>query len=335
MIVKAFPLIRPSVFSTEFRQIVNADADVLVRPSLLSICAADMRYYLGLRPANILAKKLPMVLIHEAIGTVVKAPSNSDVKVGDYAVLLPCGSNAYLDSNYKLNSFFRSSNADGFCQELLSLDRNEILPISNQNDREPYVFAELLSVCFQSLRRIKEELKISRRIAIWGDGSLGYLMTLVLRNYYPDKEVTVIGKHEDKLEKFNFSSSTETIFNRSNNKYDLMIECVGGNGAQAAIDDMINSSNPKATLLLTGVSEIPPSINTRSILEKGLTLRGTTRSIREDFIHANEFLNSEKVRNFVRVLDSTRCIVTNEVELRSAFESVKSSQFKTTIDFIP
>lgn len=335
MIVKTFPLIRPNVFSTEFRQISQTDSSILVRPSLLSVCAADMRYYLGIRPAPVLAKKLPMVLIHEAIGIVVKAPSNSNFKVGDYAILLPCGPEASLDSNYQANAYFRSSNADGFCQELISLSPSEVVPIANQTDFEPYVFSELLSVCFQSLRQIQSELDRSQQIAIWGDGNLGYLMALVIRAHYPLKHLCVIGKHEDKLEKFNFASDTETIFNRSDKKFDVLIECVGGNGAQSAINDMIDSSSPKATLLLTGVSEIAPSINTRSILEKGLTLRGTTRSVREDFVRASEFLNSEKHRNFVRLLDTCRCKVSNEVDLKYAFESAKSSTFKTTIDFIP
>lgn len=335
MIVKAFPLIRPGVFSTEFREIAHREGEVLVRPDLLSICAADLRYYLGLRSASVLSKKLPMVLIHEAIGTIIKAPSNSQLKVGDSAILLPCGHNTDIDSNYQCNAFFRSSNADGFCQEIISLKQSEIVPISIQSERVSFVFSELLSVCFQGVRQIKMALSDAKQIAIWGDGSLGYLMTLLIRNLYPDKHVFTIGKHEDKLEKFTFANAVETIFSRTNRKYDVLIECVGGSGAQNAINDMIESALPKATLLLTGVSEIPPAVNTRSILEKGLTLRGTTRSIREDFLLANDFLKSAKNRSLVNMLDTVHCKVHNSLDLRSAFEAAKSSKFKTTIEFLP
>lgn len=334
MIITTFPLIRPGVFATDFRLLDTAPSKVLVKPDFLSICAADLRYYLGLRPGNILNKKLPMVLIHEAIGTVVSCPNN-EYAVGSKVILLPCGSRATVDSNYALNALFRSSNADGFCQELVSLDSNEIIEISRQEDALPFVFSELLSVCFQAIRQIHLELDKAKSIAIWGDGSLGYLFALILSEEYPDKSITVVGKHEDKLEKFTFADHIETIFNRSNISFDLLIECVGGNGAQNAISDMISSANPKGTILLTGVSENPPAINTRAILEKGLTLRGTTRSIRDDFLKANRFLANDFNRLRVSQLLSDLISVHNENDLKSAFENARSSHFKTVMTFAP
>lgn len=334
MIIKSFPLIRPGVFAIDFRILDSDSSKILVKPDFLSICAADLRYYLGLRPGNILNKKLPMVLVHEAIGTIVSS-SNPCFEIGAKVILLPCGVNASIDSNYAPNAFFRSSNADGFCQELVSLEEAEIIKISKQEEAMPFVFSELLSVCFQAIRQIQNEIKESSSIAVWGDGSLGYLMSLILSEEYPEKEITVIGKHEDKLEKFTFADHIETIFNRSNKLFDLMIECVGGNGSQNAIADMITSSNPKATILLTGVSENPPAINTRSILERGLTLKGTTRSVREDFIRANHFLEKDSNRKKVSYLLSEVVSVHNENELKTAFEKARSSQFKTVISFAP
>lgn len=278
MIVKTFPLIRPGVFSSKFKEIVDDENTVLVKPTLLSICAADQRYYFGLRPSSVIQKKLPMVLIHEAIGQVVSSKANG-IEVGDTVILLPCGINADIDSNYQDNAFFRSSNADGFCQELVNLNVSEVLKVSS-SDVDDYVFSELLSVCFQAIRQVVSELERANNIGIWGDGSLGFLMSYVIKSICPTKFVTSIGKHEDKLEVFSFSDSIETIFERTRKKFDLLIECVGGNGAQNAINEMIDSANPKATLLLTGVSEVPPPINTRKILEKGLVLKGTTRSVR-------------------------------------------------------
>lgn len=334
MIIKSFPLIRPGVFAIDFRILDSDSSKILIKPDFLSICAADLRYYLGLRPGDVLNKKLPMVLIHEAIGTVVSS-TNKDFEIGAKVILLPCGLNAAIDSNYAPNAFFRSSNADGFCQELVSLETEEIIKISKQDDALPFVFSELLSVCFQAIRQIKNEIPSSNYIAIWGDGSLGYLLSLVLSEIYPEKDITVIGKHEDKLEKFTFVDHIETVFNRSSRCFDLMIECVGGNGSQNAIADMIASANPKATILLTGVSENPPAINTRTILEKGLTLKGTTRSIRDDFINANNFLADDTNRKRVSYLLSDLIDVHNENELKTAFEKARSSKFKTVISFAP
>lgn len=333
MIVKAFPLIRPGVFASKFKEIEFDSDSILVKPTLLSICAADQRYYFGLRPSAVIQKKLPMVLIHEAIGQVVSSKVE-DFEIGDTVILLPCGINASIDSNYQENAYFRSSNADGFCQELVKLDPSEVIKVSSC-DSDDYVFSELLSVCFQALRQVASDLDRANNIGVWGDGSLGFLMSYVIKSICPTKFVTSIGKHEDKLEKFSFSDSTETIFERTTKKYDLLIECVGGNGAQNAINEMIDSANPKATLLLTGVSEVPPPINTRKILEKGLVLKGSTRSVRQDFIEANNFLSNESHRKVVRQLNSQRVIVRNESDLKEAFELSKLSKFKTIIQFAP
>lgn len=334
MIVKTFPLIRPGVFSTQFEELKTTSESIIVRPDLLSICAADQRYYFGLRPGVVLQKKLPMVLIHEAIGTVIHS-SSPDLKKGDRVILLPCGVGADVNSNYEVGAFFRSSNAPGFCQELVSLNKSEVVKISDDSESDSYVFTELLSVCFQALRQVKSEVVAACNIAIWGDGSLGYLMSYLIKSLYPEKKLVSIGKHEEKLSHFSFSDQIETVFARSTQSYDLLIECVGGSGAQNAIQEMIDAALPRATILLTGVSESPPMINTRSILEKGLVLKGTTRSIREDFVCAERFLLNPKNKQLLRVLESERVRVKDANDLKVAFESSKSSLFKTVIEFVP
>ena len=60
---------------------------VVVRPTYLSICQADQRYYQGSRPAEVLEAKLPMALIHESIGTVVK-DNTGTYNVGDNVIQL-------------------------------------------------------------------------------------------------------------------------------------------------------------------------------------------------------------------------------------------------------
>ena len=97
---------------------------VVVRPTFLSICQADQRYYQGSRPAEILDKKLPMALIHEGIGEVVFDNSNS-FKSGDKVVMIPntpCGEDV-CRANYSYNSKFRGSGFDGFTSDLIKLDK--------------------------------------------------------------------------------------------------------------------------------------------------------------------------------------------------------------------
>ena len=120
---------------------------VIVRPTYLSICQADQRYYHGSRPAEVLEEKLPMALIHEGIGEVVFDGEGS-FKSGDTVVMIP---NTPLDedvcrANYSYSSKFRGSGFDGFTSDLIKLESDRVLKIPD--DFNPYVssFIELISV---------------------------------------------------------------------------------------------------------------------------------------------------------------------------------------------
>ena len=78
MLSCAYLLVAPRVFEPVQLNIPVSN-EVLVRPTFLSICNADIRYYQGTRSAAVLAKKLPMALIHEAVGVVVRDPSGTYV----------------------------------------------------------------------------------------------------------------------------------------------------------------------------------------------------------------------------------------------------------------
>ena len=72
-----YQLVRPRQFEIAFEDITIDDTHVLVRPTHLSICHADQRYYQGTRADAILRQKLPMALIHEGIGRVVYDPTGT------------------------------------------------------------------------------------------------------------------------------------------------------------------------------------------------------------------------------------------------------------------
>ena len=74
MINQKIKLVRPGLFLPFFSSENEATDTVIVKPTVLSICAADQRYFKGARPATVLKAKLPMCLIHEAIGQVVYDP---------------------------------------------------------------------------------------------------------------------------------------------------------------------------------------------------------------------------------------------------------------------
>ena len=88
MLNTVYRLVEPRRFEAQFTDIDISKDAVLVRPTHLSICHADQRYYQGTRSKEILAQKLPMALIHEAIGQVEYDPEG-EFEAGTYVVMVP------------------------------------------------------------------------------------------------------------------------------------------------------------------------------------------------------------------------------------------------------
>ena len=71
MISRVFRLVDVKRIEMVQREVRFSENAVIVRPDYMSICAADRRYFFGQRKKEIMSKKLPMALIHEATGTVM------------------------------------------------------------------------------------------------------------------------------------------------------------------------------------------------------------------------------------------------------------------------
>ena len=108
MINTVYRLVAPRRFEIAFEDIDIFGENAIVRPTNLSICNADMRYYLGTRDPKVLAEKLPMALIHEGIGEVLVDPSGK-FKSGDLVVMVPncpVEKDDYIAENYLRSSKF-------------------------------------------------------------------------------------------------------------------------------------------------------------------------------------------------------------------------------------
>lgn len=333
MIKQVIRLIRPGLFLPCFAVENPSTKDVLIRPRYLSICAADQRYFQGNRPPEVLAHKLPLALFHEAVGEVLRDPSG-ELAPGTFCVLLPGGIDSSEDgSNYQKGSFFRSSNADGFCQELMCLDRRELLPVPGE-PVWPYVFTELMSVCCQALRKLETTVPVSdgTHIGVWGDGAMSFMMALTLSQLKPDCQVSVFGKHDDKLINFSFVERRINIADKTNStSVDMAVECVGGASSQAAIAQAVERLAPKGVLVLMGVSEMPPVVPTRLVLEKGLTLIGSSRSTRKDFECAMSLIARPNVQNSLLKIVSMQRTFLSASDLIDVFSEDRLSPYKTIL----
>ena len=91
---------------------------------------------------------------------------------------------------------------------------------------------------------------------------------------------------------------------------------------------MIDIINPQGSIALMGVSEELVGINTRMVLEKGITLLGNSRSGYEDFDAAIKFLN-----NFPETIDYLKRIISEEVVVHSIGDMTKAFELDSNVDF--
>lgn len=164
---------------------------VVVRPLVLSICQADQRYYQGSRPVEILEKKLPMALIHERVGEVI-FDSENNFKSGDRVVMIPNTPEGddVCRLNYSYKSKFRGSGFDGFTSDLIKLDFDRVVKIPDDFNLNVSSFIELISVAYQGISKF-EMIAVTPKdkLGVWGDGNLGFITALLLKDRFPDSEV--------------------------------------------------------------------------------------------------------------------------------------------------
>ena len=337
MINAQYKLTSPRVIETFYSNIKIDKNNVLVKPEKLSVCKADLRYFFGMRDAKILKQKLPLALIHEAVGTVLYDPKGK-LKKGDKVVMLPNipGKDERTDENYRLDSVFRSSKADGFMQEIMSLPESQIVKYNNI-PTEVAAFTEFISVGVHTVTTyLKKKKNPPRRIGVWGDGGLGYIVAALLKHYLPEVQITIIGVQKSKLELLQFADEILTIDEIAPGKiwFDDVFECVGGQPSEDAIEQMIDVINPEGIIMLLGVSENPIAINTRMVLEKGLVLIGRSRSGKKDFEETVRLLEeNEKLRKRMKKLISDEVEIKSISDINYAFDRAKSVDFKVVLDW--
>jgi ribitol-5-phosphate 2-dehydrogenase len=297
LISVVYRLTAPGMIEAACQELDLASGQALLRPKYISVCKADQRYYQGNRSPEVLRAKLPMALTHECCAEVVIDPSGT-FQPGDLVVPcpnLPTQQDEIIAENYLYTSKFRSSGYDGFLQEYLLSDQDRLVLAPRDTRPEVASFMELTSVAMHAITRFEAIAHARRdRLAVWGDGSFGYITSLLLRALYPDSELIILGAIEDKLSYFSFADQRLHVDRLNLGPRDILcdhaFECVGGMGCRPAINQMIDHCAPEGTLALLGVSENFVEINTRMVLEKGLRLYGSSRSGVEDFARAAKVL---------------------------------------------
>ncbi len=311
---------------------------VIVRPTYMSICHADQRYYQGQRDPEVLKKKLPMALIHEGIGEVVRDPKG-EFKKGEKVVMVPntpMEEDEIIGGNYLRSSRFRASGVDGYMQSYVDMRRDLLVRLPKGIDNEILAFLEICTVDYHIISRF-DKIADKRRdiLGIWGEGNMGYITALFLKYRFPKSKIYMFGVVDEKLKEIEFADKVYNVASIPENVYvDHAFECVGGKHSGTAVNQIIDDViRPEGTIALTGVSEEPIPIHTRMVLEKGLRLYGSSRSEVKDFKDTLKLYTQhpEVPKALKRVVGKTIEINTIEDIHRAFEEDINNPSAKTVL----
>ncbi len=325
MLITTYKVTSPRVIEEFVEEVEYKIDEVLVKVDYLAVCKADIRYYLGNRDINVLRHKYPLTPIHEAVGHVIKDPTGT-FKKNDKVILVPnsvdhekCKTCPFerckdeeLGENYCPYAEFKSSTSDGFMRPFINMKPESLVKYDDSIAPQMAVWSELLSVSNAACRRI--DFSKAKNIALFGDGIMGYMVYIILTQKYHAQNVTLFGVDKEKMSTFK-GIQTSTFDEYNGLLFDTLIECVGGRASSSAINQMIDLSQIGSTLILMGVAENLIEINTRKVLEKGITIKGVTRSTREDFVEVSKLVGQKEVQELLTplVLSETKIKTINDV----------------------
>ncbi len=153
MLNQVYRLVSPRQFETVIvdEKIEQSDC-IVVRPTYLSICHADQRYFTGSRDKKVMSQKLPMALIHEGIGEVIFDPKGEFEKNQRVVMIpnTPFEEDPVIEENYLRSTKFRSSGYDGYMQEYVYLRRDRAVILPDNIESELAAFIELIHARNQS-----------------------------------------------------------------------------------------------------------------------------------------------------------------------------------------
>ena len=110
---------------------------------------------------------------------------------------------------------------------------------------------------------------------------------------------------------------------------------MGGSASGNAIDQMIDTITPEGMITLLGVSEETVPINTRMVLEKGITMVGRSRSAREDFLETVHIMETNRrIAKQLSLLISEVVEIHNINDIHKAFNESKIVDFKLVMDWM-
>lgn len=246
---------------------VPKDNEVLVKIEYVGICGSDLHYFEAGRIGDFVVNG-PLVLGHEAAGTVVEAGANvKHLKVGDRVALEPgktCGQCEFCKSGkYNLCKdviFFATPPVDGVFQEYVAHEAALCFKLPDNVSTEEGALIEPLAVGMHAASQ--GDAKLGQTAVVTGAGCIGLVTLLALKARGVSK-VIVVDIMEKRLEKAKELGADEVINGKEEDTVARIMELTGERGfdlgietagSQITASQLIKGANKGATIVFVGYS---------------------------------------------------------------------------------
>ena len=219
-----------AVYRKDLLMPVRGEKESLVKILLCAVCNTDKEVRKGYRP------DFRGIMGHEFVGEVVE--SSEERLVGKRVVgelNATCGECIYCKtgrpSHCNERRVLGMKNKDGAFAEYMAIDTNLLHVVPDELSTEIAIFTEPLAAAFEILTQI--HISPEKNAAVLGDGRLALFVAQVLAQTGID--LTVIGKHEEKLKLFESFAKVTTEGELEG--YEYVAECTGSpSGLQKALE---------------------------------------------------------------------------------------------------
>ena len=208
---------------------VRSSEEVLIRVLKAGICNTDIEIINGYMNFH-------GILGHEFVGVVEDAEQRSLIgKRVTGEINLPCYQCEYCKQGHPRHCIHRDVlgilNKSGAFAEYLTLPEGNIHQVPDSISDDEAVFIEPLAAAFEILEQI--HLKSTDRVLVLGDGKLGLLIARVLMNRC---QLTVLGKHQEKISLLSGDSVHTALELEADQSFDYVVDATGSsNGLQVAL----------------------------------------------------------------------------------------------------
>ena len=256
---------KDAVYREDLPMPVRTEKESLIKIHVCAVCNTDKEVRKGYRP------DFRGVMGHEFVGEVVESSDPSLIGkrvVGELNA--SCGKCIYCQTGRPTHCAYRRvlgmANKDGAFAEYMTIDTNLLHLVPDNLPDEIAVFTEPLAAAMEILTQIK--ISPDKNAAVLGDGRLALLVAQVLS--LTGIDLTVIGKHEDKLKLFASFAKVTTCGEKEG--YEYVAECTG---SETGLPEAFELVRKKGTVILKSTYAGNISLNMSMIAVNEITIVGS------------------------------------------------------------